>query len=132
MGLPWPDPSITPSPKTKLKNRVSHTSTVYTFSILRRTGVFRLQKCSVTDTKVMTFTISKCVHNLPQTSILLGKLIHYQIVKKKNPVYRTVLRHLNDFPRKLWYIIKTNLTFGVSDYIRTYNQPWHPCHQNVL
>jgi len=28
-----------------------------------------------TGAKVMTFTASKCVHNLPQTSIQLGKLI---------------------------------------------------------
>ena len=29
----------------------------------------------VTDAKVMTFTAAKCGHNLPQTSLLLGKVI---------------------------------------------------------
>ncbi len=32
----------------------------------------------------MTFAASKCVHNLPQTSILLGKLIGTEEAKKKN------------------------------------------------
>ena len=45
------------------------------FFFPQRAGLFRLQKCLVTDAKVMTFTVSKCVHNLPQTSILLVKLI---------------------------------------------------------
>jgi hypothetical protein len=33
------------------------------------------EKCWVTGAKVMTFTVSKCVHNLPQTSNSIGKLI---------------------------------------------------------
>ena len=36
----------------------------------------------VTDAKVMTFAVSKCVHNLTQTSILLGKLIATAGTKK--------------------------------------------------
>jgi hypothetical protein len=45
---------------------------------VKRAGVFRLKKCQVTDAKVMTFATLKCVHNLTQTSIVLGKLIATQ------------------------------------------------------
>jgi hypothetical protein len=37
----------------------------------------------VTDAKVMTFTAAKCGHNLPQTSLLLGKVIPTSNQKKK-------------------------------------------------
>jgi hypothetical protein len=38
----------------------------------------------VTDAKVMTFAVSKCVHNLTQTSNSIGKLIDTKEHKKKN------------------------------------------------
>jgi hypothetical protein len=57
--------------------------------------VFRHEKCQVGPdivahsyistvyiSKVMTLAASKCVHNLPQTSILLGKLITTEGTKK--------------------------------------------------
>ena len=39
-------------------------------------------QCQVTDAKVMTFTAAKCGHNLPQTSLLLGKVIPTSNQKK--------------------------------------------------
>ena len=38
---------------------------------------------AVTDAKVMTFTTAKCGHNLPQTSLLLRKVIPTSNQKKK-------------------------------------------------
>jgi hypothetical protein len=40
-------------------------------------------KCWVTVAKVRTFGASKCVHNLPQTSYSIGKLIATKYLKKK-------------------------------------------------
>jgi hypothetical protein len=37
---------------------------------------------AVTDAKVMTFTAAKCEHNLPQTSLLVGKVIPSNQKKK--------------------------------------------------
>ena len=51
-----------------------HKKFVFGFFLRERAGLLRLQKCEVTDAKVMTFTASKYVYNLPQTSIVLGKL----------------------------------------------------------
>ena len=45
----------------------------FSFFLDEGAGVFRREKCYVTDAKVMTFAASKCVHNLPQTSILFSK-----------------------------------------------------------
>ena len=39
-------------------------------------------KLAVTDAKVMTFTAAKCEHNLPQTSLLVGKVIPSNQKKK--------------------------------------------------
>ena len=53
--------------------------------------------------QVMTFTASKCVHNLPQTSIVLGKLIRRPVrgASLTNPLIKCLTTH----PGSLFYML---------------------------
>jgi hypothetical protein len=64
----------------------------------------------------MTFTVSKCVHNLPQTSILLGKLSNQ---KKKwwSPLHGAsltpcLIRYWTTHSESLFYTLVAPLAFA--------------------
>jgi hypothetical protein len=69
----------------------------------------------------MTFTVSKRVHNLPQTSIPLGKLIASNKKKKSTASKNSEIREMGTKPlknkcvnRRIFYMLTTLLPFSVS------------------